>query len=166
MYVIDTRHYLDDKGDIGPPNGPARKMADFITSVVSHASDFDRPESTPGPVCFKCRKCDNRRVDTDMTDDDTVFWHCTARGTEGRRDAQSQRHPTGRTAKARDKQMSGMIVTPRHGSHPDCRAAGGKPSGRPLQYRLSAVLTDLRQTTCPLGSRKHSPPARVDIQRC
>ena len=42
MYVIDTRHYLDDKGDIGPEKGPARNMADFVTSVIAHASDFDR----------------------------------------------------------------------------------------------------------------------------
>ena len=83
VYVIDSRHYLDDKGDIGPAKGPVRKMADFITSVIAHASDFDRPESTPGPVCFKCRKRDNHRVDTGMTDDDVVAWYCPACRTEG-----------------------------------------------------------------------------------
>ena len=36
------------------------------------------------------------------------------------------------------------------------RAAVGKPSGPPLRYPLSAVLTDLRQTTCQSGSRKRS----------
>lgn len=30
--------------------------------------------------------------------------------------------PACRIATARDKQMSGMIVAPRHRSHPDCRA--------------------------------------------
>jgi len=59
VYVIDVCHYLDDKGNIGPEQGPARKMADFITSVIAHAFDFDRPENTPGSVCFKCRKRDN-----------------------------------------------------------------------------------------------------------
>lgn len=83
MYVIDARHYLDDKGNIGPDKGPARKMANFITSVIGHASDFDRPENTPGPVCFKCRKRDNNRVDTGMTGD-AVVWHCPACGTDGR----------------------------------------------------------------------------------
>ena len=84
MYVIDALHYLNDKGDIGPEKGPARKMADFITSVIAHASDFDRPGGTPGPVCFKCRKRNNHRVDTFMSDDDAVVWYCPACHTEGR----------------------------------------------------------------------------------
>lgn len=84
MYAIDARHFLNDKGDIGPECGPARKMADFITSVIAHASDFDRPDNTPGPACFKCRKRDNRRVDTAITDDRVVVWHCAACDTEGR----------------------------------------------------------------------------------
>ncbi|GGI68776.1 hypothetical protein GCM10007973_02280 [Polymorphobacter multimanifer] len=84
FYVIDTRHYLDEKGDIEPKKGPARKLADFTTAVIAHASDFNRSESTHGPVCFKCRKRDNHHVDTGMTDDDAVVWHCPACGTEGR----------------------------------------------------------------------------------
>ena len=50
MYVIDLTHDLDAKAAIAPERGPARKMAVFITSVIAHASDFDRPEGTPGPV--------------------------------------------------------------------------------------------------------------------
>lgn len=34
MYVIDTRHYLDDKGDIGPAKGPARKPADDLETFL------------------------------------------------------------------------------------------------------------------------------------
>ena len=48
MHVIDARHYLDDKGGIGPEKGPARKMAEFITSAIAHASNFDRPDTAPG----------------------------------------------------------------------------------------------------------------------
>ena len=84
MYVIDAHHSLNDKGDIGPERGPARKMADFITSVIAHASDFDRPDSAPGPACFKCRKRDNRRVDTGITNDRVVVWLCPGCGSEGR----------------------------------------------------------------------------------
>jgi hypothetical protein len=84
MYVIDARHYLNEKGDIAPERGPARKMTVFVTSVIAHASDFDRPEDTPGPACFKCRKRDDRRVDTGITDDEAVAWQCPACGTEGR----------------------------------------------------------------------------------
>ncbi|MEJ8859549.1 hypothetical protein WKW79_33650 [Variovorax robiniae] len=83
MYVIDARHYLDDKGDIGPEKGPSRTLAVFITSVIAHASDFDRPEDTPGPVCFKCRKRDNRCVDTGIARDELVNWRCPACGFEG-----------------------------------------------------------------------------------
>ena len=83
MYVIDLTHYLDSKGAIAPQRGPARKMADFLTAVVAHASDFDRPDNTPGPVCFKCRKRDQRVVETGITEDDVVVWNCLACGTQG-----------------------------------------------------------------------------------
>ena len=83
-YVIDAKHYLDDKGDIAPVRGPARKMADFVTSVIAHASNFDRSDDTDGPVCFRCRKRDNRRVDTGIAEDDAVVWHCPACASQGR----------------------------------------------------------------------------------
>ncbi|MEZ5660905.1 MAG: hypothetical protein R3E83_21050 [Burkholderiaceae bacterium] len=54
-----------------------------MTAVVAHASDFDRPDNTPGPVCFKCRKRDQHVVDTGLTEDDVVVWVCPACGTEG-----------------------------------------------------------------------------------
>lgn len=37
----------------------------------------------PGPACFKCRKRDDRRVQTGMTDGDLIVWHCCACGTAG-----------------------------------------------------------------------------------
>ncbi|MFM8556507.1 MAG: hypothetical protein ACKODG_10090 [Betaproteobacteria bacterium] len=70
MYVIDLTHDLDAKGVIAPERGPARKFAEFLTAVVTHATDFDRPDETPGPLCFKCRKRDQRVVDTAITEDD------------------------------------------------------------------------------------------------
>ena len=79
MYLIDARHFLNGKGDIGPERGPGRKMADFVTTVVAHESDFDRP-GTLGPVCFKCRKSP---VDTVMTDNEVILWRCTLCSTEG-----------------------------------------------------------------------------------
>ncbi len=47
-------------------------MAEFITSAIADASFFDRPDTAPGPACFKCRKRGNHRVATGMTDDDAV----------------------------------------------------------------------------------------------
>ena len=83
LYVIDLAHYLDPRGAIAPERGPARKFADFVTGVVAHATDFDRPDETAGPLCFKCRKRDRRAVDTFITEDDLVVWHCVTCNTEG-----------------------------------------------------------------------------------
>lgn len=76
-------HYLDPKGAIAPERGPGRKMADFLTAVVAHASDFDRSDTAPGPVCFTCRTRDHRVVETGITAGDVVVWRCLACGTEG-----------------------------------------------------------------------------------
>ena len=62
----------------------APRMGVFLTTVVAHASDFDRSDDAPGPVCFKCRKRDQRIVETGITESDVVVWHCPACGTEGR----------------------------------------------------------------------------------
>jgi hypothetical protein len=59
-------------------------MAGFVTAVVAHASHFDRPEEAPAPVCFKCRKRDNRRVHARLADGQIIFWHCPACRTDGR----------------------------------------------------------------------------------
>ncbi len=99
MYVIDLTHYLDERGAIAPEHGPARKFADFVTAVVAHASDFDRAHDAPGPLCFKCRKRDRRRVETGFAFSEVgeegggsnegsqepllVTWHCPTCGTKG-----------------------------------------------------------------------------------
>ena len=93
LHVIDLTHYLDPKGAIAPERGPARKFADFVTAVVAHATDFDRPDNTPGPLCFKCRKRDQRFVETGLTEDNRSSgdaWHAapkvssrTGRGRSG-----------------------------------------------------------------------------------
>lgn len=82
MYVIDLTHYLDSKGAIARERSPARKMADFLTAVVAHASDFDRSDDVPGPVCFKSGKRDRHVVDTGITEVDVVVWRCLACGIE------------------------------------------------------------------------------------
>ena len=83
MYIIDVTHYLNDKGAIEPQRGPARKFADFVTSVVAHASDFDRSDDVPGPVCFKCRKPKDSDVEIGLTATDLVVWRCHACGCQG-----------------------------------------------------------------------------------
>lgn len=83
MYVMDLTHFLDAKGAIAPERGPARRLAVFLTSVVAHASDFDRSDDVPGPNCFKCRKRDQHVVETGITEEDVIVWRCPACGTEG-----------------------------------------------------------------------------------
>ena len=83
VYVIDLTHYLDEKGMIAPQKGPARKLASFLTAVVAHASDFERPSSTPGPFCFKCRKRDQSVVDTAINAQWRIVWFCPVCHAEG-----------------------------------------------------------------------------------
>jgi hypothetical protein len=81
MYVIDLTHYLDEKGAIAPRIGPARKIANFLTAVVAHASDPERPEETPGPLCFKCRKRNQSAVATGINTGKQIIWYCPTCGT-------------------------------------------------------------------------------------
>lgn len=83
VYIIDLTHYLDEKGAIAPRIGPARKIANFLTAVVAHASDLERPEETPGPLCSKCRKRDQSAVATGINADWQIIWYCPTCGTEG-----------------------------------------------------------------------------------
>jgi hypothetical protein len=84
MYVIDLRHWLDGRGAIALPPGRGRRLAEFVTAVVAHASDIDRPDDTPGPTCFKCLKRKSPAMRTGMTEDETIVWQCPACCTEGR----------------------------------------------------------------------------------
>lgn len=59
------------------------EIADFLTGVVAHASDFDRSDDVPGPLCFKCRKRDHRFVDTGIIGEEVIVWCCPACGTNG-----------------------------------------------------------------------------------
>jgi hypothetical protein len=79
MYVIDLRHYLNDKGAIARVKGPARKMTEFVTAVVSAMTDL--LEKVPGPSCIKCR---NASVRSGMARDGAVVWICPKCHTEGR----------------------------------------------------------------------------------
>ncbi len=80
MYIIDARHFLDEKGAIGPRSGPARVMAEFCGSAIAYATDFD-DTGVPPPRCFKCRK---GTVDAGLAEDDTVRWSCPRCRIDGR----------------------------------------------------------------------------------
>lgn len=82
-----VRHRLDPlpgrEGHDRPTEGPRSQVANFLTAVVAHASDFDRPSETPGPFCFKCRKRDQSVVDTAIDAQWRIVWFCPVCHTEG-----------------------------------------------------------------------------------
>ena len=82
-YVIDLRHWLDERGALAQTQGRAQRLAEFTAAVVAHESNFDRDRDLPGPLCFKCRRRVARPVNTDMTEDDVIRWHCVTCGTQG-----------------------------------------------------------------------------------
>jgi hypothetical protein len=52
-YFTDARHFLDEKGAIGPQRDPARAMAEFHAAAIAFATDFD-DTGVAVPMCFKC----------------------------------------------------------------------------------------------------------------
>ena len=81
MYITDARHFLDDKGAIGPLRGPAKAMADFHASVIAYATIFDDSGRVTVPRCFKCKK---GTVEAALAQDDAIVWHCPRCQAEGR----------------------------------------------------------------------------------
>jgi len=80
MYITDARHFLDDKGALGPSKGPAKAMAEFHAAAVAYATDFN-DTGVLAPMCFKCKKV---AVEPMLTVDETVYWSCSCCNAEGR----------------------------------------------------------------------------------
>lgn len=74
MYIADATHFLDDKGAIGPKRGPARKMAEFLGSVIV-AATLPNP-STRRPKCIKCIKCSGT-IEAIVGTSDEIQWSCS-----------------------------------------------------------------------------------------
>ncbi len=78
-WIVDLTHFLDEKGTIAPPKGPARQLAEYITSIIKMAS---RPEIIPPPEYqVRCRRRPGRRpctgvieVDLDPDTEDIIWW--------------------------------------------------------------------------------------------
>ena len=82
MYITDLTHFLDQKGAIGPPSGPARRLAEFLARVVAAAS---APPAVEGDGIGECR-CDKCKgmVIAQIAPDDAIEWSCKNCGHEGR----------------------------------------------------------------------------------
>ena len=80
MNITDLRHFLDERGAIGPVKGPARAMAQFQADVVAHASDATG-QVPAAPRCFKCRK---GTIAASLARDAAIVWACPSCRAEGR----------------------------------------------------------------------------------
>jgi hypothetical protein len=86
-WITDLTHFLDKEGRIAPERGPARRMAEFLTSIVSMAS---RPELVIPQKCrVQCRRHPGRKpcpgmieVDLDPETEDVIWW-CPVCGDNG-----------------------------------------------------------------------------------
>ncbi len=70
MYVTDLSHFLDEKGAIGPQAGPGLKLANFLTAIVSLASDCVPKVAPP------CMKCKSLQVGVGVDDAQRINWKC------------------------------------------------------------------------------------------
>ena len=87
MLIADLTHFLAPNGSIGPKDGPARLLADYLTKVVVAATSSTQAQS--GTTVVQCRKRPNRRscvgeIETDI-DPETkqIIWRCPVCGEEG-----------------------------------------------------------------------------------
>ena len=70
MYISDARHFLDEKGAIGPQR--AKAMAEFHAGAIAYATDFD-DTGVSAPKCFKCKKA---TVEPLIAQGDAIYWSC------------------------------------------------------------------------------------------
>jgi len=80
MYISDLKHFLDERGAIGPVKGPALAMAQFQADVVAHASHITG-QAPAAPTCFKCKK---DTVAANLARDEAIVWSCPSCSAEGR----------------------------------------------------------------------------------
>lgn len=80
MYITDAKHFLDDKGAIGPSKGAAKAMAEFHAAAIAYATDFD-DTGVLAPKCFKCKKL---AVEPMLAMDEAIYWSCPHCKAEGR----------------------------------------------------------------------------------
>jgi hypothetical protein len=80
MYITDARHFLDEKGALGPQKGPAKAMAEFHANAITYATAA-APAGVKAPTCFKCKKTS---VEVVIAPDEAIYWACPRCEAEGR----------------------------------------------------------------------------------
>jgi hypothetical protein len=87
MLIADLTHFLAPDGSIGPKEGPARSLADYLTQIVVAATASIQTQ--PGTTVVHCRKRPNRRlcvgeIETDIDlETEQIIWWCPVCGEEG-----------------------------------------------------------------------------------
>lgn len=77
MYVTDATHMLDDKGAIGPKDGPGLEMAEATGSIIQSAS-LSEGEICQG-TCLSCHQPANCKLQPS----DEIHWSCPSCGQSG-----------------------------------------------------------------------------------
>jgi hypothetical protein len=85
-YVIDIRHYLDEKGGLAKMPDPAKRLAVYFGSIVAWVSRCPEPEAALTNVV--CRRSRARppcygEVYARLTAGDAILFRCSACGEEG-----------------------------------------------------------------------------------
>lgn len=85
-YVIDIRHYLDEKGDLPKMPDPAMRLAVYFGSIVAWVSGYAGPDGELTNV--PCHRSRSRppcygEVYARLTAGDAIVFRCSACGEEG-----------------------------------------------------------------------------------
>lgn len=82
-WTTNLQHFLNHNGEIGPSSGPARRLAEYMASIIDAATRYD------DQVVVRCRRRPGRRpcrteleIWTDRDTDD-IHWLCPACGDSG-----------------------------------------------------------------------------------
>jgi hypothetical protein len=75
--ITNLTHFLDERGRIAPPGGPARRLAEFLAHIVATMThDLDEPLA---PI--RCRRRPGRKpcpgiLEAHFGANDEIFWQC------------------------------------------------------------------------------------------
>ena len=86
-WVTDLQHFLNETGAIGPPSGPARKLAEHITAIVAEMSadlgEIDGFKKVPCRRRPERRRCEGQIESWINPETGEIFWQCPKCGDNG-----------------------------------------------------------------------------------